>query len=126
MSGQAHAQAVERRTTCFPKPGTQDVVQDGDYFRHELARLYSASESSALEALLLLKAKLCDTATHEFWSELASGLSDILGAEMKATSIIVADRLWVVYPPPAAAEANASSHPSRLAVPVHQRSRATQ
>lgn len=76
-------QAMERRSICFPQPGTRNILQNGDpTFKQEISRLYSPEENNALEALVALKAKLRQTSTDDFWSEVTEGLSKILGAEM--------------------------------------------
>ncbi|KAK5129153.1 hypothetical protein LTR08_003794 [Meristemomyces frigidus] len=75
--------AMERRTICFPQPGTRNIVQSGDpTFKEEISRLYTPSDNNALEELVALKAKLRQTPTDAFWSEVTEGMSKILGAEM--------------------------------------------
>ena len=77
------APAMERRTICFPQPGTRNIMQNGDpMFQQELSRLYASAENNALESLVTLKAKLQQMPTDEFWSEVTEGMSRILGAEM--------------------------------------------
>ncbi|KAF2212884.1 hypothetical protein CERZMDRAFT_111892 [Cercospora zeae-maydis SCOH1-5] len=73
---------MERETVCFPKHGTQSVLQYGDVgFQEETRRWYSDAESTALERLIALKRELRDTPQDDFWSAVTEGLSQLLGAD---------------------------------------------
>ena len=96
-------EATQRRSICFPRPGTQDVLQHGDpHFEAELIRLYPASENNALEALIALKASLRDVSTDDFWTAATEGISSILGAEMSfiVKRVLVDDHDAPVEMPP--------------------------
>ncbi|KAK5123946.1 hypothetical protein LTR85_002143 [Meristemomyces frigidus] len=94
---------MERRSICFPQPGTRNILQNGDpTFKQEISRLYSSEENNALEALVALKAKLRQTPTDDFWSEVTEGLSKILGAEMSFVMkrVLVDEQKAAVEMPP--------------------------
>ncbi|KAK5108273.1 hypothetical protein LTR62_008657 [Meristemomyces frigidus] len=94
---------MERRSICFPEPGTQKILQHGDpKFTQELGRLFASSENDALESLILLKARLRTLTTEEFWSEATEGMSAILGAEMTFVikRVLVDDQDAAVEMPP--------------------------
>ncbi|KAK4898867.1 hypothetical protein LTR27_003598 [Elasticomyces elasticus] len=94
---------MERQTICFPQYGTQNVLQHGDPdFRNELARLYSSPENDALEALVLLKSRLRDMKTENFWTAATEGMASILGAEMTFVfkRILIDDQVSAVEMPP--------------------------
>ena len=103
MGGGAHDEAVDRQTICFPRHGTQDVLQNGDpIFSNEIGRLYCSAESNALEALIGLKSHLQNLTTDEFWSAATEGISNILGAEMSFVfkRVLVDDQDSAVEMPP--------------------------
>ncbi|KAK3677610.1 hypothetical protein LTR78_002460 [Recurvomyces mirabilis] len=94
---------MERRSICFPEPGTQNVLHNGDSkFGHELGRLFASSENNALEALVALKARLRGVSTENFWQEVTEGMSSILGAEMTLVikRVLVDDQNAAVEMPP--------------------------
>ncbi|CAK1367643.1 unnamed protein product [Cercospora beticola] len=75
--------AMERETVCFPKHGTQSVLQHGDAgFQDETLRWYSNAESTALERLIALKRELRGTPRDDFWSAVTEGMSQLLGADI--------------------------------------------
>ena len=101
-SGSA-VQAMERETICFPRPGTKDVMRNGDAdFRNEIDRLYCPAESNALEAVVKLKARLSTLTTEQFWEVITESIADILGAEMSFIfkRILVDDQDAAVEMPP--------------------------
>ena len=94
---------MARQTICFPRNGTQDVMQSGDAgFQHEVDRLYAPAESNALETLIQLKARLQASSTDQFWGLATEGISDILGAQMVFISkrVLVDDHDSAVEMPP--------------------------
>ncbi|KAK0273012.1 hypothetical protein LTR35_012424 [Friedmanniomyces endolithicus] len=94
---------MERQTICFPREGTQNVLQCGDQdFQQELTRLYSVPENDALEVLVALKARLRSTPTDAFWTAATEGMADILGAEMTFVikRVLVDDQCAAVEMPP--------------------------
>ena len=75
--------AMERRSICFPRPGTKTILEKGsEGFRHELRRLYATDENNALEALIELKTHLRTLSNTDYWSAATEGLSKLLGAEI--------------------------------------------
>ncbi|EMC91350.1 hypothetical protein BAUCODRAFT_80140 [Baudoinia panamericana UAMH 10762] len=98
---------MHRRSICFPRPGTQTVIQDGDSdFAPELDRLYAKSENDALEALVALKARVRDLPTDDFWSAVTEGMSAITGAEMAfiMKRVLVDEQEAAVEMPPLGAQ----------------------
>ena len=94
---------MDRETICFPRHGTQDVIQKGDMdFRNEIDRLYHPAENNALEALMELKARLQALPNEHFWEAITEGISEILGAEMCFIfkRILVDDQNSAVEMPP--------------------------
>lgn len=77
------ATAMERRSICFPRPGTKTILEKGSQgFRDELRRLYATDENNALEALIELKSHLRTLNNTDYWSAATEGLSKLLGAEI--------------------------------------------
>ncbi|EME79882.1 uncharacterized protein MYCFIDRAFT_38040 [Pseudocercospora fijiensis CIRAD86] len=96
-------QAIERQTICFPRHGTQDVLQAGHPgFNDEIARLYSPAENNALESLLALKADLRLASTDDFWTILTEGMSKLVGADIcfVMKRVLVDDQESAVEMPP--------------------------
>lgn len=77
------ATAMERRSICFPRPGTKTILEKGSQgFRDELRRLYATDENDALESLIELKSHLRTLSNTDYWSAATEGLSKLLGAEI--------------------------------------------
>lgn len=94
---------IERRTVALAQPDTGAVTQDGDpHFAKELSRLYTPEESTALEAVLSLKARLRVSGTDDFWSQVTDGIAAILGAEMSFVSkrVLVDEQNAAIEMPP--------------------------
>ncbi|KAK3710331.1 hypothetical protein LTR37_010397 [Vermiconidia calcicola] len=103
MRSEALQEGMERQTICFPRYGTQDVLQRGDPgFKDGIARLYPAAENNALEALITLKTHLNTLSTDDFWTEITDGISNILGADMSFVfkRVLVDDQDSAVEMPP--------------------------
>ncbi|OQO09087.1 hypothetical protein B0A48_05978 [Cryoendolithus antarcticus] len=74
---------MERRSICFPQPGTKTILEKGsDGFADALQRMYTTAENDALESLVDLKATLKSLSAEDFWSTATEGISKLLDAEI--------------------------------------------
>lgn len=71
-------------------------------FRERLQQHYSVPENNAAERLVLLKAKLTEATTYDFWNLLMEGMTSITGAQygFVAKRILVDDQDSAVEMPP--------------------------
>ncbi|KAI9727830.1 MAG: hypothetical protein M1834_007876 [Cirrosporium novae-zelandiae] len=96
-------QLVDRATICLASDQPGITLHKGDDgFGEKLARHFPADESSALEQLITLKAKLKGAEAEEFWKLLMEGMTTITSAQygFVAKRILVDNQNAAVEMPP--------------------------
>lgn len=94
---------LERTSLCVSGPTPGVPQHDGDTgFRETVQQHYSISENNAVEKLVLLKAKLAEASTFDFWRLLMEGMTTITGAQYGFVTkrILVDDQNSAVEMPP--------------------------
>ncbi|TKA60799.1 hypothetical protein B0A49_11560 [Cryomyces minteri] len=94
---------IERESLCLARPEPGYVAHaGGDGFREELGRLYSATESNALEALVKLKERLRKAKREEFLPMVTEGMATIVDGQCAFISkrILVDEQNTAVEMPP--------------------------
>ncbi|KAI4186926.1 MAG: hypothetical protein L6R41_003156 [Letrouitia leprolyta] len=94
---------MERATLCVAGPHPGVAAHDGDEgFRQVIEANFRAAESNAAEELVLLKRRLREASTYDFWSLLMEGMTDICGGQYGFVTkrILVDDQDTAVEMPP--------------------------
>jgi signal transduction histidine kinase/CheY-like chemotaxis protein len=99
------SELITRKSICLGQPLPPNVViHDGDpSFSEGLGRLYPSSvESNILEELIILKSKLQQCSSDDFWSLVSERMAEILGAQMCfiAKRILVDEQDAAIEMPP--------------------------
>ncbi|KAL2350710.1 hypothetical protein BJ546DRAFT_856649 [Cryomyces antarcticus] len=94
---------IERESLCLARPEPGYVAHaGGDGFREELERLYSVTESNALEALVKLKERLRKAKREDFLPLVTEGMATIVDGQCAFISkrILVDEQNAAVEMPP--------------------------
>ncbi|KAL9605127.1 MAG: hypothetical protein Q9219_000061 [cf. Caloplaca sp. 3 TL-2023] len=92
-----------RATLCVAGPYPGVAAHHGDQgFREVVQAHFSATENNATEELVVLKRKLREASTYDFWTLLMEGMTDITGAQYGFVTkrILVDDQDTAVEMPP--------------------------
>ncbi|KAI9821591.1 MAG: hypothetical protein M1832_003265 [Thelocarpon impressellum] len=94
---------VGRLSLCLPNDATRCVMHHGDdSFDKDVRRHFAVAESNASERIVKLKALLRASSTHDFWSILMEGMTEIADAQygFVAKRILFDDQDSAVEMPP--------------------------
>ena len=103
LTGTDLTQLLERTSLCVSGPTPGVPQHDGDEgFREIITRHYTVAENNAVEQLVLLKKKLNEASTFDFWRLLMQGMTKISGAQYGFVTkrILVDDEDSAVEMPP--------------------------
>ena len=96
------SEMMERTTICVPGPEPGLVAHGGEEMLGKVIKEhYSVAESNAVEQLVVLKGRLRDASTYDFWSILMEEMTSITGAQygFAAKRLVVEDQNLTVEMP---------------------------
>lgn len=96
-------ESLDRATLCLPDFQRDTILHGGDPgFDDAVQQYFSSPESNAAERLIVLKRKLAQADTQEFWKLLMEEICDIMGSQcgFVAKRILVDDAHAAVEMPP--------------------------
>ena len=103
MENQGVTTRLERTSLCLSGPIPGVAVHSDDHgFQDAVEKCFSDQESDALERLILLKKRLSNATTEDFWRELMEGVTNITGSQYAfvAKRILVDDQDSAIEMPP--------------------------
>lgn len=94
---------LERTSLCVSSAEPGVPAHNGDWgFRETVGQHYTVAENNAVEELVILKKKLKEAPTYDFWSLLMCGMTSITGAQYGFVTkrILVDDQDSAIEMPP--------------------------